>query len=277
MSWGWEKTSPIAVKDGIRSQSGKAGKAASWWGERWLETLHGFGWDSRLARGRSYARRGQVTQLEISPKGITAKVQGSRPTPYKCGITLRSLSEAQWEHALQAVADSPLIQGQLLAGELPPQIEPIFLAEGAPLFPARSQDLTMSCSCPDYAVPCKHLAAVYFLVAEWLDRDPFLLLELRGRDREALLAALRVGGESAGVPEPDEPLDLESFWMGSPVPPFRAGGAVLPQALLRALGDPPGWTDASLAISLKPVYASVSTAAEALLTGAAEESLPASE
>ncbi len=187
------------------------------------------------------------------------------------------MSAEQWDHALQAVADSPLIQGQLLAGELPAQIEAIFLAEGAPLFPQRSQDLTMNCSCPDYAVPCKHLAAVYFLVAEWLDRDPFLLLELRGRDRETILAALRVGGEGTAVVEAEEPLEVDSFWTGAPLPPVRLGGAVLPQALLRALGDPPGWSDASLAVSLKPVYASVAAAAEALLTGAEEESVPATE
>src|SRR5689334_5807903 len=102
MSWNWERTATIAVKDGIRSQSGKVGKASSWWGERWLETLRGFGWDSRLTRGRSYARRGQVTQLEISSKGIAAKVQGSRPTPYRCRIELRALSEEQWDHALQS-------------------------------------------------------------------------------------------------------------------------------------------------------------------------------
>jgi uncharacterized Zn finger protein len=267
MSWNWERTSTIAVKDGIRSQSGKVGRAASWWGERWLKTLSDFGWDSRLARGRSYARRGQVTQLEIRAGEVSAKVQGSRPTPYNCRIALKRLSEPQWENALQSVADSPLIQGQLLAGELPSQIEPIFLAEGAPLFPTQSQDLAMSCSCPDYAVPCKHLAAVYFLVAEWLDRDPFLLLELRGRDRESILAALRVGSEGPVAPEPDEPLDLDTFWSGGPFAPGRTGTAMLPLALLRALGEPPGWTDASLAVSLKPLYAAVSAAAKGLLNG----------
>ena len=150
---------------------------------------------------------------------------------------------------------------------MPPQIEPIFLAEGAPLFPTQTKDLKMSCSCPDYAVPCKHLAAVYFLVAEWLDRDPFLLLEMRGRDRESILTALRVGGETAPVPEAEDPLDLDSFWTGAPIPPARPGPAALPQALLRALGDPPGWTDTPLATSLKPVYSTVSAAAAALLTG----------
>src|SRR4051794_3636887 len=83
MSWFYEKTAPRTVKDGIRSQSGKVGQAASWWGRRWLEALSELGWDNRLARGRSYARRGQVTNLEISAGGITAKVQGSQPTPYQ--------------------------------------------------------------------------------------------------------------------------------------------------------------------------------------------------
>ena len=273
MRWYFEKSSPLAVKDGIRSQSGKVGQAASWWGRRWLEALSELGWDNRLSRGRSYARNGQVTNLEIGSGGITAKVQGSRPTPYKCLIALRRLSEKQWEHALQAVADSPLIQGQLLAGELPPQIEQIFLAEESPLFPTQTRDLQMDCSCPDYAVPCKHLAAVYYLVAEWLDRDPFLLLELRGKDREAVLAALRVSGESASVPEPDEPLNLDSFWGGAPLPPALPAPAALPQALLRALGDPPGWTDSPLATSLKPLYTTISAAAAEHLFGETNEEL----
>jgi uncharacterized Zn finger protein len=250
------------------------GVATTWWGKRWLEALSALGWDNRLSRGRSYARNGQVTQLETRAGGIDAAVQGSQPNPYKCRIEMRKLSPTQWEKALQSVADSPLLQGQLLAGELPAGIEPIFLAEDVPLFPTQERDLQMSCSCPDYAVPCKHLAAVYFLVADWLDRDPFVLLELRGRDREAVLAALRGAGEPVLSVEVEEPLELDSFWTGAPIPASRPGPAPLPQALLRALGDPPGWTDASLATSLKPVYTTVSAAASALAFGGGEGDEP---
>lgn len=271
----WENTGPIAVKDGIRAQS-KSGKfATSWWGMRWLKTLEGFGWDSRLQRGRAYARKGQVIDLQLGPEGVSAKVQGSDPRPYRVKIHLQSLTNAQWEQALGELEERPLFIGQLLAGEMPEEIEAVFEEAQAGLFPRRTKDLEMSCSCPDSVVPCKHLAAVYFLLAEWLDRDPFLLFELRGRNREALLAALRErsGGEMSTQPaEPDEPLTVEGFWEAAPVE-LDAGNAApppVPQALLRALGDPPGWTEAPLAVTLRPVYTAVSERARALLVGEAE-------
>lgn len=268
----WEKTTPRAVKDGIRAQSKGTKFATSWWGKRWLETLEGFGWDNRLQRGRSYARRGQVVNLALGPDGVKADVQGSDPTPYHVRVTLRALTDAQWDEALAALDEQPLFVGQLLAGEMPTEIEAVFAAADASLFPSQSEDLTMSCSCPDWAVPCKHLAAVYYLLAEWLDRDPFLLFELRGRNREALLVALRdQQGETAAVEEPDleEPLSPADFWSFAPTPPGPASEAPppVPQALLRALGDPPGWSEAPLATALRPVYETVSRRAAHLLEG----------
>src|SRR3569833_2728021 len=95
----WESSGPIAVKDGIRSQT--RGKfASSWWSKRWLETLESFGRDGRLQRGRNYVRRGQVTDLKLGAGEITAGVQGSRPTPYRVSIRLAPLSDPQWEEAL---------------------------------------------------------------------------------------------------------------------------------------------------------------------------------
>lgn len=270
----WEPSRPRAVKDGIRAQS-KGGKfASSWWGKRWLETLEGFGWTNRLQRGRSYARAGQVVDLEAGPDGVTAGVQGSRPKPYRVQIQLAPLTAEQWEGAVAALEERPLFVGQLLAGEMPEEIEALFAEARAALFPQRSGDLRMSCSCPDYAVPCKHLAAVYYLLAEWLDRDPFLLFELRGRDRDALLASLRERrapeDEPAAAPsEPEEPLTADGFWTGLPVPPDprEVAPPPVPQALLRALGDPPGWSGAPLAAALRPVYAAVTQHAAEILTG----------
>lgn len=266
----WETSTPRTVKDGIRAQSRSGKFASSWWGKRWLQALESFGWDSRLQRGRSYARRGQVVDLALGPQGVTAGVQGSRATPYGVSIRLRPLTEAQWDQALAALTERPLYVGQLLAGEMPQEIEAVFGAAGAALFPETRGDLKMSCSCPDSAVPCKHLAAVYYLLAEWLDRDPFLLFELRGKDRETLLTDLRGrGGEGAEEPaaEPEEPLAVEGFWGGdaydldaeSDAPPG------IPQAILRALGDPPGWCGPSLGTLLRPVYAQVSAQAGTLL------------
>jgi uncharacterized Zn finger protein len=269
----WEPSKPRAVKDGIRAQSRGTRFATSWWGQRWMQTLQGFGWDNRLQRGRSYARQGQVVDLGLGPGGVTAGVQGSRPKPYQVKIKLQPLSDAQWDQAIAALAELPLFLGQLLAGEMPAEIDEIFAGAKSALFPQQSHDLVMSCSCPDWAVPCKHLAAVYYLLAEWLDRDPFLLFELRGRDREALLAALRErqGAEvETEVPaEPEEPLTAAGFWDGGSVELDRGNEAAppVPQALLRALGDPPGWNEAPLAATLRPVYAAVSERAGKLLTG----------
>src|SRR5688500_15374695 len=98
----WEPSRPRDVEDGIRAQSRRGTFASSWWGKRWLQTLEGFGWDSRLQRGRSYARRGQVVDLALGPGGVTAGVQGSRPKPYRVQIRLSPLTEAQWDQATAA-------------------------------------------------------------------------------------------------------------------------------------------------------------------------------
>jgi uncharacterized Zn finger protein len=273
----WEPSKPREVKDGIRAQSRGTRFASSWWGKRWLETLNGFGWDNRLQRGRSYARQGQVVDLAHGPGGVSAKVQGSRPSPYRVQIKLQPLTDSQWDQAVAALEERPLFVGQLLAGEMPAEIDEIFAGAKAALFPQQSRDLEMSCSCPDWAVPCKHLAAVYYLLAEWLDRDPFLLFELRGRDREALLAALRerqgADEEAEAAPvEADEPLAVDGFW-GDGAVELDAGSEApppVPQAILRALGDPPGWSEAPLAATLRPVYEAVSRRAGELLDGESE-------
>jgi uncharacterized Zn finger protein len=270
----WESSGPRAVKDGIRAQSRGSRFVSSWWGKRWLETLEGFGWDSRLQRGRSYARRGQVVDLALGPTGVTAGVQGSAPRPYRVEIKLRPLSDAQWDQAVTALEARALFVGELLAGEMPSGIEEVFTVAKAALFPQQSKDLEMSCSCPDWAVPCKHLAAVYYLLAEWLDHDPFLLFELRGRNRDALLAALRERHSpdpetAAPIEVPDEPLSAAGFWTGvSPeLDPGNEAPPAVPQALLRALGDPPGWNEPPLAGTLRSVYAAVSEHAAEILSG----------
>ena len=277
----WERTQPREVKDGIRAQSRGTKFASSWWGKQWLQTLEGFGWDSRLQRGRSYARRGQVVDLKLGPGGVTAGVQGSQPRPYQVQIKLRPLSDAQWDQAVAALEGRPLFVGQLLAGEMPEELEELFTAAKAALFPQQSKDLEMSCSCPDWAVPCKHLAAVYYLLAEWLDRDPFLLFEMRGRDRDALLAALRerqgAVEETSAVPaEPEEPLSAAGFWAAGSIElgPDNEAPPPVPHALLRALGDPPGWDETPLTTLLRPVYDTVARRAAAVLTG--EDPDPAS-
>jgi uncharacterized Zn finger protein len=141
--------------------------------------------------GRNYARRGQVLSLDVTPGEVRASVQGSRRAPYCVTIGLSPLPELTWAKVEVALAEQAIHSARLLDGEMPPDLEEVFAAAGAPLFPQRAEDLTMACSCPDLAVPCKHLAATFYLLAESFDQDPFRILAWRGRERSSLLSRLR--------------------------------------------------------------------------------------
>jgi uncharacterized Zn finger protein len=145
----------------------------------------------RLSRGRSYARAGQVLDFELAQGRVTARVQGSRAVPYKIRIGVLPLTTPQWRRVEEALGAQALFRAKLLAGEMPPEIEDVFADCGTPLFPRSVRDLEMSCSCPDWEVPCKHLAAVCYVLAEAFDDDPFGVLAWRGRGREELLGSLR--------------------------------------------------------------------------------------
>jgi uncharacterized Zn finger protein len=183
---------PKRVEGGIRAQSTRGQIGESWWSKRFITVLEAFpNLGGRLGRGRSYARAGQVLDLSVEPGLVRARVQGSLDTPYRIEIGLAIYDAPTWTRIEQAMAGQALFLARLLAGEMPPAIEEEFTALEAPLFPTRSQDLRMSCSCPDATVPCKHIAATFYLLAEAFDADPFQILQWRGRDRATLLANLR--------------------------------------------------------------------------------------
>jgi len=186
-----ERSLPRQVDGGIKARSKRGAIGEQWWSRRFIGVLESFGMTGRLARGRNYARRGQVLGFEISPGYVTAQVQGSRVKPYKVRIQVLPLTVPQWQRVERALAGQALFRARLLAGEMPREIEEVFADCGTPLFPARRHDMEMSCSCPDWEVPCKHLAAVCYVLAEAFDADPFGMLAWRGRGREELLAALR--------------------------------------------------------------------------------------
>ena len=192
----WESAGPIAVEGGIKAKSKRGAIGEQWWSRRFIAVLDSYGLSSRLQRGRSYARRGQVLEFSLAAGKVTARVQGSRPDPYRVSITVRPLTAAQWRAVESRLAGQALFRARLLAGEMPAEIEEVFASCGTPLFPASADDLTMSCNCPDWGVPCKHLAAVCYVLAEAFDADPFAMLAWRGRGRDELLAALR-GGRAA--------------------------------------------------------------------------------
>jgi len=182
---------PRKVKDGIRAKSERGAIGATWWSKRWLNTLESFGMGTRLTRGRSYARQGQVRSIDIQPGVIKAKVQGSMPRPYNVTIELHPLTNSEWDHVADAMATQAIFAAKLLAGEMPTNIEEAFSTVKLSLFPTHVNDLHTKCSCPDWANPCKHIAAVYYILAEQFDEDPFLIFKLRGRTKEHIIRMLR--------------------------------------------------------------------------------------
>jgi uncharacterized Zn finger protein len=193
-------TTPKAVKDGIKTKSRHGDIGETWWSKRWLDVLHSFGMGARLDRGKSYARRGQVVSIDIGKGVVKAKVQGSRPSPYAITMKLRPLTDGQWAKVTEALASRAAFAAGLLAGEMPREVEQVFAQAGVPLFPQRKGDLETDCSCPDWANPCKHLAAVHFILAERFDTDPFLIFHLRGRTRDEVVKALREARGRLGAP-----------------------------------------------------------------------------
>jgi len=244
----WESAGPIAVEGGIKAKSKRGAIGEQWWSRRFITVLDSYGMSSRLQRGRAYARRGQVLEFTLAAGKVTARVQGSRPQPYQVSITVRPLTTAQWRAVESRLAGQALFRARLLAGEMPAEIEEVFAACGTPLFPESSRDLTMSCNCPDWGVPCKHLAAVCYVLAEAFDADPFAMLAWRGQGRDDLLAALR--GPGAGAPAAaarpavagtSQALALLADVTGAPVAEALADfwSPGLSQARLRALPPSP--------------------------------------
>lgn len=222
----------IRVEGGIAARSTRGAIGQTWWSARFIEVLESIVVGGRLTRGKKYARDGQVVSMRVEAGSVTAQVQGSRPRPYSARIGFTTFGKVEWAQVEQAMADSAWYAAKLLAGEMPPDIEDVFTSVGLTLFPASARDMSMDCNCPDHGVPCKHLAAVFYLLAESFDDDPFEILALRGRDRQTLLDRVR---ERRGDVAPSVPLSV-------PVP-FAAGAmassaAQEPQApAFRALED----------------------------------------
>lgn len=190
--WDWyDSGPPREVKDGIKAKSQRGTFGETWWAQRWIGVLEQFGWGSRLQRGRTYARKGQVASISIAAGQVQAQVQGSRATPYKVTLKMKQLTVAQWQRAIDAMAEQAIFAAKLLAGEMPQEIEQAFEAAGTTLLPQSSRDIRATCSCPDAVNPCKHVAAVSYLLGERFDEDPFLIFQLRGQSREQVLDALR--------------------------------------------------------------------------------------
>jgi uncharacterized Zn finger protein len=252
----FERSIPRATKGGIKAQSKRGTFGESWWARRWITVLESFDIGARLGRGRSYARRGQVLSIEIDKGKVTARVQGSRPKPYDVKLEIKTLQAADWQKLAKALSREAIFSAKLLAGEMPQDIEKAFKEAGLSLFPEKLKDLKTACSCPDWSNPCKHIAAVYYLLGEEFDRDPFLIFKLRGMNREDLVATLSRPDKKATqrkakpkqepLHEDEEALtsDVSKFWNGETLPDDFFGEVSIPPvpaALPKRLGSFPFW------------------------------------
>lgn len=269
-SWFPPPSRPRPVSGGLKARSTRGAIGQTWWSGRFVQVLEGIGLGNRLQRGRNYARRGQVISLDVGAGMVTARVQGSRARPYRVRIGITAFGPAEWATLERVLAGSAWYSAKLLAGEMPAGIEEVFAAQGLPLFPAAAGELSMDCSCPDWEVPCKHIAAAFYLLAEAFDDDPFTILAWRGREREDLLASLhsaRSDGQSAagGEGRSGPPLAdcLESYFavqgeIPPASPPATASGSLLdqlPPVAVAVRGQ-------DLAALLRPAYASFGPAGD---------------
>ena len=221
-----------------------------------------------------------MVSIAIAKGSVTAAVQGTRARPYDVAITVKTISGPEWAKILKALSKQAIFAARLLAGEMPDNIEDVFKEQKISLFPQKLKDLETNCSCPDWSNPCKHIAAVYYLLGEEFDRDPFLMFKLRGMDRDELMKGLghvHVDRENTGtgtgrrVEEPatecssgPEPLpeDPDLFWRFS-VPAVTEDREVsiprLSGVLVKRLGSFPLWRGRENFLeSLEQIYSNAS-------------------
>jgi len=147
---------------------------------------------SRFSRGRAYARDGRVLSLDVRKGLVAASVQGSRRHPYSVEIRINPLSDDQWKRVAEVLASQAGFLASILLGVLPEEVDKVLTLEDIYLIPRSSLEVRASCSCPDWADPCKHVVAVYYVLVDLLGRDPRLLFTLRGKTFDEVMADIRV-------------------------------------------------------------------------------------
>ncbi|AXB43976.1 SWIM zinc finger family protein [Amycolatopsis albispora] len=187
----------------------------TWWSRRFLETLDGLGLGGYRTSGQRSARAGYVLNLSVSTSLVTALVRDSGPDPHRARIAVKAFESADWARIEQELAAQAVFAAKLLAGEVPADLEGLFVKLGLSLFPRSLREMTMDCSCPGWEVPCRHLAAACVVLAESFDADPFTYLAWRGRTREQLLdrlRALRTHSADRDTGPATLADELDSFW-----------------------------------------------------------------
>ncbi|MEM1238480.1 MAG: SWIM zinc finger family protein [Cyanobacteria bacterium P01_H01_bin.26] len=201
-----------------------------WWVQQWVDLLNSYRFKKRLERGRRYAREGHILKLDFKESKVVASVQGTAAEPYQLSIWIDRFTDEDWAFVIDTLSQKALYSAQLLSGEMPDDIEQVFTSNGLNLFPFTLADVHSKCSCPDPKNPCKHIAAVYYQLADFFREEPFVLFQLRGRTKEQIIAAIRekrkqqvdenpideIADDTEKVvvaPEPkSQTLDIENFW-----------------------------------------------------------------
>ncbi len=185
----------------------------TWWGKQWLAAFNGIDDTNRLPRGRRYAGNGSVSKIDIQKTSTVAEVQGRQRRPYRVRIHLPSFTTKQQKLVLETVSSNPAVLARLLNRQLPEQTLQLLSEQSIPIFPRSWREMTASCSCPDWAMPCKHIAAVIYLLANEIDKNPFLVFELHGMD---LIKAMEKQSGRAFASLDNPPPFLDS-WQKEPV------------------------------------------------------------
>ncbi len=228
---------PLPVEDGLATSKQRGAMATTWWSQRLVDVLESYGLGSRMRRGRRYTRAGQVLSLDVQAGMLVAQVQGSRRTPYVVTVASAPPSPDQWVTLDAALGSRVGFVAQLLAGEVPHDLEDVFRTASVELFPGAWSKLDARCNCPDWESPCKHMAAVLYVFADRLDDDPWLLLAWRGRSREQLLEPLRA--RAGGNAEPAYGSAIAPWWPFGDGERLPNGVELLPEISLSAAPDPP--------------------------------------
>lgn len=184
----------------------------TWWGGEWLKALTHIDYENRIPRGKSYAKQGAVKNVELKGNIIKAKVKGSRATPYTVTIEVPLFSRSDIDRLMEQLMQRPLLISKMLNRELDPEILSVCSQLGLQIFPRRWDDLDMDCTCPDWAVPCKHIAAVIYMMSLEIDNNPFLVFSMHGVDLLEELKKRNAGIEREtvmDVPEMDSLLQKQ--------------------------------------------------------------------
>lgn len=254
------QSSPSAADPGVLpavNPEHPSAHATTWWGRRWIEAIEHISttYANRLVRGLKYAQQHRVRNLKVVPGKVEVQIAGQRRAPYRVSIQLKALTASQWNKIVEVLSGRAAFAASLLAGEMPEALAGVFEQCGLPLFPQRMGDIKASCSCPDWANPCKHIAAAHIAVAEALDADPFMLLSVRGRNQEQLLADLRTARSGEDFDDDPSDKDLGGVLISQLDPStffvaqddfsdyrFSIARPDMPMPLLRRLGDPARWS-----------------------------------